>query len=91
MILKGNEIIFILEEQIKDLKDSLYEARKLLKNAIPIPDNATNGDVIKAMFPTYDIEIEGNYVTCWIDEYKWIGFNGDWWNAPYKTESEVNR
>ena len=47
-----------------------------------IPDNATNGDVIKLLFQDDDLGIEvieGN-----------IRFNlGDeWWNAPYKAESE---
>lgn len=53
-------------------------------NAIEIPDGATNGDVIKALFPNamvyeagiaMDVEFPG-------DEEHW--FNKDWWNAPYK-------
>lgn len=53
-------------------------------NAIEIPDGATNGDVIKALFPkamvyeagiAMDVEFPG-------DEEHW--FNKDWWNAPYK-------
>ena len=58
------------------------------KNAILLPDNPTNGDMIKAMFPKLEVEIEGIYVTCWIDEHKWIEFGLDWWNASYKAESE---
>ena len=62
-------------------------------NAIPIPEDATNGDVIKAVFP--NIEREDNYGDA--DFYllngkstytpKLITFKS-WWNAPYKTESE---
>ena len=36
----------------------------------PIPDNATNGDVIKALFPNeHDFETD---------------FDEEWWNAPYQ-------
>lgn len=55
-------------------------------DVIEIPDNATNGDMIKAMFPDLEVEIEGNYITCWIDEHRWVGFDLSWWNAPYKKE-----
>ena len=61
-------------------------------DAIPIPDGATNGDMMKTMFP--DIEsIETVYV-CGIP-YVRVLFKGqseikifdlDWWNAPYKKE-----
>lgn len=56
-----------------------------------IPSNATNGDMIKAMFPNgkeydtidgdirYEIEIDLDYSYC---SY----FDGVWWNAPYKKE-----
>ena len=41
-----------------------------IKNGTPIPNNATNGDVIKAMFPNeYDFETD---------------FDAEWWNAPYQ-------
>lgn len=48
-------------------------------NVIPIPKGATNGDMIKAMFP--DIALyEKNH-----DAIE-INFNGTWWNAPYRLE-----
>lgn len=54
-----------------------------LINAIPIPDNATNGDMIKAIFPNYDeIELTEEYPSG--KTY----FSSDWWNAPYKKGSE---
>lgn len=57
-------------------------------NAIPIPESATNGDMIKAMFPNAEIEgIEGleglEYVTVSID-WGTSYFALDWWNTPYK-------
>ncbi len=41
-----------------------------IKNGTPIPDNATNGEVIKALFPNeHDFETD---------------FDETWWNAPYQ-------
>jgi hypothetical protein len=46
------------------------------KNGIFIPKNATNGDVIMAMFPTID-----TYFSNVVDMKLW-------WNAPYKINKE---
>lgn len=43
---------------------------------IEIPDNATNGDVIRALFPQYYQNI-----LSYLD-------NTRWWDSPYKAESE---
>ena len=41
-----------------------YEVTRAIVNGTKLPDNATNGDVIKAMFPHRDIEVneQKNYV-----------------------------
>ena len=45
-----------------------------IANGIPIPDNATNGDVVKAIFSnTFD-----NF--CERTTWEW----NRWWNAPYQ-------
>lgn len=45
-----------------------------------LPDNCTNGDVIKAMFPN---ELLTSLVgTLWWGDN--MSFNKEWWNAPYK-------
>lgn len=73
--------------------DELIDA---LDNAIILPDNATNGDIIKAMFPKGKIRRE---VSCTHDKTvfsfpdgTYFGtecrFNTDWWNAPYKGGQE---
>lgn len=60
-------------------------------NAIPIPEGATNGDMIEAMFPNLEVEIEGTHITCWIDEHRWFAPDCNWWNAPYrKVEDDYN-
>ena len=49
-----------------------------------IPSNATNGDVIKVMFPHYDIEIEEHkgYVRVFYENF-YTTYPLRWWNAPY--------
>jgi len=61
--------------------------QEAVSKGVAIPESATNGDVIKAMFP--DVKIR------WITQTK-IGvtfinnqdyiteFDAKWWNAPYK-------
>lgn len=56
-----------------------------------ISDNATNGDVIKAMFPNFKKTDHFEFTeTCEIDYYRngeekcEIRCTKDWWNAPYK-------
>lgn len=44
-----------------------------------IPDNATNGDVIKAMFEPNRVERTDDDVI--VEHYD---FSEDWWNAPYQ-------
>ena len=51
--------------------------------AIPIPDNATNGDMIRAMFGGMELNESGNMVYI---EKLYFGFPRGWWNAPYKEE-----
>ena len=75
-----------------DVKDAIEKCRI-------IPDNATNGDVIEAMFPDAEIEIRESeslvYVT-WHDsripsgESYYNRFRLDWWNAPYKDKGLGN-
>ena len=59
--------------------------RMKFADVIIIPDGATNGDMIKAIFPQWDLREEIGY------EYKLFGethkFEGlvdeDWWNKQY--------
>jgi antitoxin component of RelBE/YafQ-DinJ toxin-antitoxin module len=47
---------------------------------LTIPENATNGDMIKAMFP--------NLVNSNMDLVDAFNNAKKWWNAPYKAEKE---
>lgn len=57
---------------------SSYE--KQIIDGIPLPNNATNGNVMKALF---NISLDDF-------KHKWGGedITDEWWNAPYRTESE---
>lgn len=65
-------------------------------NAIPIPEGATNGDMIKAMFPKCqdrkarfeedDGEVyEVHFVHLW-DSMAVNKYDENWWNSPYKRQ-----
>jgi len=79
---------------IIDIPDHLYSVIKnkecthnnvlteAVYNGTPIPDNATNGDVIMTMFPTADISLNDSCVDYGVvNRY---GFDQTWWNAPYQ-------
>ena len=65
---------------------------KAIKNGIVLPDNPTNGDVIKMMFPTVDISTNGMFGkegTVFVHHKDHIIiFDLDWWNAPYREDGE---
>ena len=61
----------------KYISESRYEEVQ----AIPIPEGATNGDMIKAMFNCMVIAITNGKVYV---EKIYFPFNEEWWNAPYK-------
>ena len=52
-------------------------ASEIIRSGTPLPEDVTNGDVIKAMFPN---SFFGDYVVMGEN----ISFDIDWWNAPYK-------
>lgn len=54
-------------------------------NAIVIPDGATNGDVIKAIFPNVKTrDNSDDFITYTFDDIVGITIEKAWWNAPYK-------
>ena len=68
---------------------------QFIKKGTIIPDNATNGDMVKAMFPnaTFMIGEEKDeqgtknlYV--YTDDFEGFAVDLDWWNSPYKKEVE---
>lgn len=80
---------------IKDgfLSECLQATTEAILNGTPIPDNATNGDMIKALFPNAKISLlkseteKAKVAVEWgfepLPSYYNL-FYEDWWNAPYK-------
>ena len=62
--------------------DDICEMARALRLGTPIPDNATNGEIIMAMFPNVNVyEHNGGATYSVNNEYN---FNVTWWNAPYQ-------
>ena len=79
-----------MEEVIKvdDCVGNIGDYDIPIHNAIIVPENVTNGDVIKNIFP--NIIYEEGYVFVESDTHQKVimTVQEDWWNAPYKAESE---
>ena len=66
-----------------------YTIGKCIRNGTPLPDNATNGDMIKALFDCKVVEeTHSTYVVNMGKDYFWKNFEKSWWNAPYKKGEE---
>lgn len=62
--------------------DRAYDLAYEKVDFIEIPEKATNGEMIKAMFPNVD-----KYYNMLLENHsKNILFNDDWWNSPYRKE-----
>ena len=79
------------EELIRNLKyteenfdANISDVLKVLENCIEIPNGATNGDMIKTIFPNIEIEGIGGEIKCIATKNGTSYFALDWWNAPYK-------
>ena len=82
-LIKNNELL-----SNSSYKTEIWEA---INNGIPFFQNATNGDMIKNLYP-YILTTEDNLTG---QDVVVIQANGtimvclkDWWDAPYKAESE---
>ena len=67
-----------------------YRIRFAVRDATPLSDNATNGDIIQTIYPHYTFEIESfeGFVRCSYDGW-YIRLPICWWDAPYK-EGDTN-
>lgn len=76
-------------------KNIIAKCLKAISNGTPIPDNATNGDVIEAMFPKTEIEednVTNTFHIVWEKTEHFTVYNATfsqvWWNASYRAESK---
>jgi len=89
-------IIDIPEEVYKNIQSKSaeiqiegYTVENAVLNGTPILDDATNGDVIKAMFPNtvvddYDYGKDPVIDVYGIDNTEYITLRKAWWNASYQ-------
>ena len=76
------------ESNYEDKYNILTEVRDNIRNiptvdAIPIPKNATNGDVIRNMFLNAEIRTIDDTVYITMKGAKEMEFWLVWWNTPY--------
>ena len=76
------------EKHRNDFDTNISDVLKVLENRIEIPNGATNGDMIKTMFPNIEIEGIGGEIKCIATKNGTSYFALDWWNAPYKKGGE---
>lgn len=63
-------------------------------DVVEIPEGATNGDMVKAMFPNCEQKehINNGYFEMYFDgdfgNASYMRVSKDWWDAPYKKEVE---
>lgn len=55
---------------------------------VEIAGKITNGDMIKAIFPNIDTEQIEDIIDVYGMSKCRVTYDTDWWNAPYKAESE---
>ena len=71
--------------------DRAYDLAYEKVDFIEIPEKATNGDMIKAMFPK---AWRSNYIdstnkfTLYIDDDHELEVDNDWWDSPYRKEQK---
>ena len=58
---------------------TILDLIKATRHGIPIPDNATNGQVIQTLFKPNRVERTDDDVI--VENYD---FSKEWWNAPYQ-------
>ena len=76
----GGDHIFCYPDQIVEM----------IANGTPIPDNATNGDVIKAIFDVKEIDMCNTYGVHFPGEEDYSHyFFKEWWNAPYQKGGNI--
>ena len=51
-------------DKVNTFDTNISDVLKVLENCIEIPNGATNGDMIKAMFPNIEIEGIGGEIKC---------------------------
>lgn len=88
IVIDINEKVYNRVRSLEPRKDGVMLLDTLMcavQDGTVLPQNPTNGDIIKAIFPNVkfyqyeDVDILYGY----LGKYK-VEFSIDWWNAPYE-------
>ena len=86
---EGEKTINALTFAIESIKvDRAYDLAYEKVDFIEIPEGATNGDMMKNIFPQFEVFVMGDnqQVTILCGEMR-MDFRKDWWNSPYRKEN----
>lgn len=72
--------VYIFRETIEKATEGRNIVEMKPVEVIVIPDNATNGDIMKNTFPNVPVKIFEDMNTVIFGNAQ---FDLDWWNAPY--------
>lgn len=91
-------VIDIPDRKYKTIQEGMYagildgEMYKAIKNGTVLPDNPTNGDIVKALFshcPTYPLFHDIGFYADETRQTMVVAFPTEWWDAPYKGGQDV--
>ena len=68
--------------------DRAYDLAYEKVDFIEIPEGATNGEMIKAVFPNIEIEQIEDIIDVYGMSKCRVTYDTDWWNSPYRKEQE---
>jgi len=79
-------IIDVPDKDYEKLKDGHipFSILDVMQNGTPIPDNATNGEIMQMMFPNGVTAKFATFMRFVVGEDEYINCAYDWWNAPYQ-------
>lgn len=79
-----------MREATKEERESVNNyIKSISQKAIIIPEGATNGDMVRALFPNAKIYQVGKYVNALFQSSVWFeDMCTGWWYAPYKKEGD---
>lgn len=100
-LIDANATMKMIEEAKVKYETSRTFAENIIRFSKPvfiIPENPTNGDMIKALFPKgkvkHEPSITHDRMVFSFPDGTYFGaecrFNTEWWNAPYEREENEN-
>lgn len=77
-------VISVPDEWLEGTQLNLYDVMGAVMNGTVLPDGATNGDIIKAVFDVTEVRQLDCCAFIDTSDDANLRVYKDWWNAPYK-------